>query len=43
MNEFKRPVKIAPLKISETMYLLKQRLHYKKMKLYGAKKIVSIS
>ena len=43
MNEFKRPVKIFPLEISATMYLLKQRLHYKKMKLYGAEKIVSIS
>ena len=30
MNEFKRPVKISPLKISETMYLLKQVLHYSK-------------
>ena len=31
MNAFKRPVKISPLKILETMYILKQVLHYGKI------------
>ena len=43
MNEFKRPVKISSLGIFATMYILKQVLHYKKMGLYGAEKMVSIS
>ena len=30
MNEFKRPVKISLIKISETMYISKQGLHYGK-------------
>lgn len=31
MNEFKRPVKISSLRILETMYILKQVLHYEKL------------
>ena len=31
MNEFKRPVKISLIKISETMYISKQGLHYGKI------------
>lgn len=38
MNEFKRPVKISPLEISATLYILKQVLHYGKNELNQLRK-----
>ena len=43
MNEFKRPIKISPLKISETMYILKQVLHYGKNELNKLIEITGLS
>ena len=43
MNEFKRPVKISLIKISETMYLLKQVLHYGKNELNKLIEITGLS
>ena len=43
MNEFKRPVKISPLEISATMYILKQVLHYGKNELNKLIEITGLS
>ena len=43
MNEFKRPVKISLIKISETMYILKQVLHYGKNELNKLIEITGLS
>lgn len=43
MNEFKRPVKISPLEISATLYILKQVLHYGKNELNKLIEITGLS
>ncbi len=43
MNAFKRPVKISSLEILETMYILKQVLHYGKNELNKLIEIIGLS